>query len=259
MKYHKLYEQWNKVIKEEVYSNDLHSFIQYAYEIDELVEEKKIRPYHKLAYLKSYLKNSSFEYLGSGVDRTTWISPNEEIIKIVVDVDRSEINKKEIENFNRPDIDIFPRIEAYDERDYLWFVVQKVTPIGRVNTWEKYSKLFPKLFELATKFNSKTSPGAAEWVVMNLLQFKYFLKNKGPYFNAHNSDLLYYVQNAFRIRDPDLIKTTTEEVVSYFKKPDKNFAKLLRGVVDADVPPTDLHHNNLAYDEDWNIKLIDAG
>lgn len=264
-------ESWRQTLNERVYSDVLHSFIQFSYELDELVKNGELHPSDKRYKLFNFIENNKFQYLGGGVSRSAWQTPSGEVVKIAHNMLETRENKLEIEKFNRSDIEAFPRMLAHDEEDYLWYIVEKVTPIGKTDTWEKYSKLFPKFFkmfeEMQTKLGFKIPPNSeydqrslCTYTIMNMLLLKWEQKNRADYRNSFEQN----VMSMFRIsrdqlsQNADIHKEATNALIMYFKDPDVNFARLLRAVVDADVHPGDFHFNNLAYDKDWNIKIIDA-
>lgn len=262
-----LINKWRKIVQEGVYSNELHSFIQYAYELDELPS------YQKLIKLKDYLQKH-FTKLGSGIERTGYMTNSGEVIKLSKPLGVNS-NKRELERFNRQDIDAFPRFYAYDNEDYMWFVVEKVNQIGKENTWEKYRKLFPKLFDIYDKvleiqgysverFTENQKQWRPAYVLVELMEFFHYKKHGDERTWAKNDTWDRAVGNAFKIspRSEDsakIHKIAFDAMNEYLKNPDRNFKSLRRAVEDAEVEPSDFHFNNLGYDDNWNVKILDAG
>lgn len=272
-----LFEQWRKTLKERVYSDIVHSFIQYSYELDNILQDppadneifkkynynsSKIKQNYLIRFLRKHFKEA-----GTGSTRNVYVSPSNELVKIANKSSGYKHNKKEIQIFNRPDMEIFPRIMAYDEKDYMWFVVEKVEVLDTGDVFGEYKKLFPKLIQLSQSVLEKEniifndlSKWEKKWfptyVVLELLAFKYYRKA-----GLSDASLEKVINDIFRnkLRSTMVKKYAVDAILKYYKDPDLNFAKLLRATIDADIDPYDMHAGNLGHDGKWNIRLIDAG
>lgn len=266
----------SNVIQEAVYSNHLHAFIQFSYELDNLVKERKISESQKLRRLFEFMNNNNYNILGGGNTRLGFETPSGEVIKIISDYNLQAIreNKKELERFNRSDIEAFPRIEAYDDRDYMWFVVERVTQIGGEQTVATYTRLFPKLFALVESVHKLVRDVGerpiplrkwdAVFLVRDLLKFKWDQKYADrKYFNPIELDYGTISRIAdFKPDTPEkqkIHKYIINNVVEYIQNPDKNFGALMKACIDSNTNPMDFHYDNLGYNDEGEIKIMDAG
>jgi len=293
----KLFENCRRsVLKENVYSEEMHAFIQNSYELDNLIEHKKITLREKHSRLYRFFKNNNFTCLGEGLTRAAYQSPGGEVVKIVRSVYDKAIgeNKKEIRKFNQFNLDAFPKIEAYDDRDYLWFIVEYVEQIGKGhNSIERYKMLFPKLFTISDQFREKIANNFEPTsIIGNELQKFARSRHKTHDINNTVKILLKYKWNVTKLyrsdyppsggikhgmvvvsallqfstyklyKDPEgqrLHKDALSALFKYYENPDPNFARLLEAMRVANVNPDDFHSNNLGFNEKKVIKIIDAG
>lgn len=259
-------------LNEDIYSQSVRAFIRFSKKTEKLPANKR------LGYLKDFC-DENFKKLGEGQFRAAYITGNQEIIKIVksslpnkghFDNQPSppEQNKLEIEKYNDYHSSIFPNVEEYDRQDYLWFIVEKLTPLK--GNMEVVPKLFPKLANLIGKSTS-TSITSVFASVIDILNYYNNIYIRG---RKDKTDLLTTVmgyilpkprydsfipsKGKIAQKDAKIHKEAVEKFYEYLRKPDKNMVALIEAIK-MGVSGADLHEGNLAFDDEGNIKIIDAG
>lgn len=264
-----IFENYNNFLNEDVHSSQMRDFIRFSKKTEKFDVPKRVQLLY--AYLRANLK-----FMGGGANRQVWQSDSGEIVKIVMLLDDPQYypdfimqNEAEIEKFNRPDIEVFPRIENTDPES-LWFIVERVNVLS--GKQEEYEHLFPKLTRLlGTQFGMNVAGKDLDRFLVKILIFEAEKINLLPprpakkdlgistesfyaFLRGIRSEIDFYSRNPSVMQDKEFI----EAFFNYLKRPDLNVRRILRAVKEANVSPHDLRAGNLGYDGDI-VKIIDAG
>lgn len=251
------------MLNEDIYSSQVRAFIRLS------KKTEKLKPAQRHRLLFGYLQDN-FKKLGQGVFRQAFLSEKGEVVKIAVSTLKilkdqptgPQQNKLEIEKFNNPYIRVFPKVEAFDAKDFLWFVVEKVTPLAKAPSGLILLRLFPKLFA-QLKGLQHINQIKPNWYGLEML-IKYAAKTEEGF--TFNDVIATYISRPAGSAEKwqqnvsnEGHKEKIEAIVNYLKKPDKNFSLLVRAIRELNVNPNDFHQNNIAFTDDMEIRIIDAG
>lgn len=266
----KLFENFRHYLTEDIYSPETRTFIRTSRKLSSLDLHKKLK------ILQHYLE-TNFKRLGSGAFRTAYRSPSGEIIKIANSAganpaymdqpDAVKQNKMEVEKYNSAKDPVFPKIEETDP-DYLWFIVEKVTPLNDLAPAIVLKKVFPKLFPLLDDYVGRRwrvdaqVPDLIDFVGSLLLFTKEAADKQKTFVRLHrNTDNLmrYSVADLTHFDNQEEHKAAMNAVYDYLKNPDENFLLLRKAANTYDVNPADFHQKNIGIGSDGKIKILDAG
>lgn len=119
--------------------------------INNLIESISNSPYaHQHAYIDNLMLDMKINEIGEGISRTAYSNLDDfYVIKVAMDTDGIKANNDEVEISNRRHgseaQDLFLQLFAYDQvnKEPLWIISEKVTPLDKVDDINILKKIFP--------------------------------------------------------------------------------------------------------------------
>lgn len=253
----KIHENFQSFLNEDIYSQEMRNFIRFSGKTEKFDDLRK-----RLRLLYDYIDTEGWLALGCGAFRCTFQTPKGELVKIARPDNFYKgisMNEEEVNKFNRQDLKAFPRVEETD-KEYLWFVVEKVNVLEYGHDRDIIDKLFPKLMNIYDFAFSDNGPPPFR-LVGTLMDYVYrdalegYEKDYKELMKKMNFELHLYNANLSNKEK----KIFFESIFDYVSNGDLNWKILKTAIINADVDSFDLREENIGYTDDGVIKIIDAG